>query len=373
MKSRHYKKELLAYIDNEVDEHRRAEIARHLDDCEMCHDRHSELLKTASLASLLPKKNAPDHVWDLIDHRLRGDSPQGNTQTRYWPRIAVATAMASFILAIGVWFAVLTLQDRVDPVTTESRVTWRVEKIAGVPNIKGSSDNQRIAVGEILETNGASRALIKVADIGSVEIEPDSRVSFIGSTSREHRLSLERGGLYARISAPPRLFVVDTPSATAVDLGCEYKLDVDANGNSILEVKSGYVALEDGGPGAFVQAGAMCLTRKDKGIGMPFAVSASNEFRSAVIRFDFESEGSAAVDEILRLARRDDAITVWHLLSRVPEESRLKVVDALVRLVPMPAGVDLQGIQRLDNEMMLQWRYAVEEVLFYKYELRREP
>jgi hypothetical protein len=56
-------------------------------------------------------------------------------------------------------------------------------------------------------------------------------------------LSLERGALHARIAAPPRLFIVDTPSAMAVDLGCEYKLDVDAAGNSRLHVTSGFVAL----------------------------------------------------------------------------------------------------------------------------------
>ena len=50
----------------------------------------------------------------------------------------------------------------------------------------------------------------------------------------------------ARVVAPPRVLVVETPAADAVDLGCAYALEVEADGSTRLSVTSGQVALEAG-------------------------------------------------------------------------------------------------------------------------------
>src|SRR5262249_26007647 len=105
----------------------------------------------------------------------------------------------------------------------------------------------KLTVGEVLETDANSRARVQVADIGNVEIAPNSRIKLVNTKSTEHRLALEKGELKAKILAPPRLFIVDTPSAVAVDLVWEYTLEVDREGNGKLHVTMGFVALERGG------------------------------------------------------------------------------------------------------------------------------
>ena len=55
------------------------------------------------------------------------------------------------------------------------------------------------------------------------------------SAASNHGLALARGEIRAKISAPPRLFFVDTPSGTAVDLGCEYTLQTDEDGTGMLQ------------------------------------------------------------------------------------------------------------------------------------------
>ena len=157
-----------------------------------------------------------------------------------------------------------------------NRPSWNVETISGAPKAGDETiaENGKLSVGEFLETDANSKARVQVADIGQVEIQPNSRVKFGKTSATEHRLSLERGTLQAKILAPPRLFIVDTPSAVAVDLGCEYTLEVDAEGNSKLHVTSGYVALETGGRESIVPAGAICYTRKGKGLGTPFSEDA---------------------------------------------------------------------------------------------------
>jgi FecR protein len=236
---------------------------------------------------------------------------------------------------------------------------FSVETIAGSPKV-GSSSGSKLAVGEYLETDADSRARIEVADIGKVEIAPNSRVKLVGTNEKQHRLSLERGGLHAKIAAPPRLFIVDTPSAAAVDLGCEYILEVDKAGNSKLTVTSGFVALERGGRESIVPGGASCLTMKGKGLGTPFSSVVKPEFERALRSFDFGNGGSRAVKEMVDRAEYYDMLTLWHLLSRVTSTDRAAVYDALAKFVTPPEGVTREGILSLNHAMLEHWRTSVE-------------
>lgn len=244
--------------------------------------------------------------------------------------------------------------------------SWNVETLAGTPTAgnQAISENGKLAVGEFLETDANSRARVLVSNIGQVEVAPNSRVQLIKTQSTEHRLSLERGLMKAKILAPPRLFIVDTPSAVAVDLGCEYTLEVDKAGNSKLHVTAGFVALERGGRESIVPAGAICFTRRGKGLGTPFSDDASIEFQAAVQKFDFESGGSPALQTIIKEAGLYDSLTLWHLLGRVPKNEREKVFDALANYVKPPPSVTREGILRLDKKMLGGWWKEIENVWF---------
>src|SRR5262249_7008261 len=73
--------------------------------------------------------------------------------------------------------------------------------------------------GQMLRT-GATAVRLESEAVGRVDVAPNSQLRAIGGK----RLELVRGGLDAYIWAPAREFVVDTPSARAVDLGCRYTL-----------------------------------------------------------------------------------------------------------------------------------------------------
>lgn len=243
---------------------------------------------------------------------------------------------------------------------------WNVETLAGTPKAGSQTILQKgkLAVGEFLETDASSRAKIQVANIGKVEIAPNSRVQLVKTQAKEHRLSLERGAMHAKILAPPRLFIVDTPSAVAVDLGCEYTLEVDPAGNSKLHVTAGFVALERDGRESIVPAGAICFTQRGKGLGTPFSADAAAEFQKAVHQFDFENGGSRALQTIIKEADFYDALTLWHLLSRAPERERAKVFDALANYVKPPPSVTREGALRLNKKMLKLWWTEIENLWF---------
>ena len=242
--------------------------------------------------------------------------------------------------------------------------SWEVETLAGMPKIGNSFESEKLAIGETLETDANSRARVQVADIGNVEVAPNSRVKLVNTKSTEHRLALEKGALKAKILAPPRLFIVDTPSAVAVDLGCEYTLEVDQAGNAKLHVTSGFVALENGKFESIVPAGALALTKKGKGVGTPFSEDASAKLQSALYKFDFENGGRAALKTIIDESGLYDSITLWHLLPRVERAARGPLFDALEAQVKPPKNVTRDGILRLDKKMLDAWWKEIEIVWF---------
>ncbi len=267
------------------------------------------------------------------------------------PALAALAAAAAFaVLLAGGWL----LLER-------SRPAWEVAKLEGAPRIGSTliGEAGRLGVGQWLETDGASRARIRVGLIGQVEVEPNSRLRLVAARRTDHRLALDRGAIHARIWAPPRLFFVETPSALAVDLGCRYTLKVDDAGAGLLRVMTGWVSLEHKGRVSFVPAGAMCATRKGFGPGTPYLADAPEAIRAALARLDFErlspEARAAALGVVLAEARKDDALTLWHLLSRTEGQERSRVYDRLAALAPPPPGVTRDGVLRGDQGMLDQW------------------
>jgi len=243
---------------------------------------------------------------------------------------------------------------------------WAVVSVSGRPEAGGAvvSGTGRLAAGEWLETDAHDTASVAVADIGRLDVEPDTRLRVVESSRGRHRVEMPRGTVHALIWAPPGEFVVDTPATTAVDLGCAYTLHVDPSGAGVIDVETGWVGFTFHGREAFIPAGARCLTRPRVGPGTPFYADMDEQSRHALEVLDFgdgsPASRSNALATVLRSARREDAITLWHLLPRVPIADRDAVFDRLARLVPPPAGVTREGIREGDTAMRDRWWDALD-------------
>ena len=241
---------------------------------------------------------------------------------------------------------------------------WEIARIAGAPRVgwhslNGNSETGKLKVGQTLVTDNSSRASISLDETGQIEVDPASRLRVVSSGPNRKRLSLERGTIHATIWAPPGEFVVDTPSAVAVDLGCVYTLHVDDSGAGLLRTTMGWVGFKLNGHESFIPAGAVCATRPKIGPGTPYFEDASVSFRDALTKFDFAKitpeERSALLSILLVDARSQDALTLWHVLSRVSDAERLRVYDRLASLAPPPEDVTREGILHLDQKMMDSW------------------
>ncbi len=283
----------------------------------------------------LPLAKAPDSIWTSIEASL--DAPMAGRR----PAPLRAWGMAAgVVLAIGVWWAL-----------RPPKAAWEVERVDGQ-----LTEHGKIEVGEWLQTGASSRARITLSDIGTIEVAPNTRVRMVASRPGEQRLKLARGEISASVSAPPRLFFVDTPASTAVDLGCAYTMKADEDGNGLLRVTLGWVSLEWEKREALVPAGASCRTRPKVGPGTPYFDDASQALEDALGSFDFGGGGEHALDTVLAEARVRDTLTLWHLLSRVEGAERQRVYNRMVELVPLPKGVTPDRALQLDPETLKLWR-----------------
>lgn len=225
--------------------------------------------------------------------------------------------------------------------------SWQVAREGARP--------KHLSVGEMLETGAAGGATLTIAGIGVLEVAPNSRLRLLRPRRNEHRMALEVGTIHARIWAPPRSFVVDTPSAVAVDLGCSYTLSVAPDGAGLVQVNTGWVSFARDGRESFIPAGAACQTRPGLGPGTPYREQAAPAFRHALQEFDFGQGGGGALENVLSQAAPEDAFTLWHLLTRGKPAEKERVYTALAALVPAPPGVTRDGILRGDREMLDAW------------------
>ena len=376
MEEKHCKEKISAFLHHELssDEHRA--VGEHILHCHECREEHDEIKFGAELAEGFSQSDAPNSVWRNIEGALdesRSAPKLLKTGLLHWRKFSLGFVSIATVLCLTVGFYLyLSNADNVGSAAEkkgkgleQSTAAWNVKSITGTSKITDSSSDDILSVGSSLETDANSSAKIDVANIGQVEVAPNSLVKLVNSTKSEHRLSLERGRLSARIYAPPRLFVVDTPSAVAVDLGCAYDIDVDEEGNSKLHVTSGYVALEREGRESIVPAGAICFTKRGKGLGTPFAESASKEFRIELERFDFRNGGNESLEKIIQLAKARDTLSLWHLISRVSKTSRGKVLGKTLSFAKLPEGVTRSGILRLDKNMLEKLKDELEN-LWYK-------
>jgi hypothetical protein len=234
---------------------------------------------------------------------------------------------------------------------TQHSARWEVARTNGV-----ESRTATIGAGEWLQTDASSRAEIRVGAIGTVEVGPDTRLRILATRPDEQRLSLEHGEINATISAPPKIFFVETRSATAVDLGCAYKMKVDEAGNGMLNVTMGWVSFEWEHRESMVPAGASCRTRSHAGPGTPFFDDAPENLKAALEDFDFSGGGESALRTILAVARPRDTLTLWHLLSRVEAPLRPLVYDRMVALAPPPNSASREKLLALDPTALKSWK-----------------
>ncbi|MEO8512282.1 MAG: zf-HC2 domain-containing protein [Ignavibacteria bacterium] len=229
---------------------------------------------------------------------------------------------------------------------------WMVTSLKGSPLINNlvMKAIDSLGVGGYVTTDDSSKAELYVAGLGSVIIEPNSRVKLTKSVEGEHRIQLDYGAIDANINAKPRTFFVDAPTVTAVDLGCSYKFSVDKGGDGLLYVRTGKVSLESAsGRESVVPEGKFCVTKQDIGPGTPFREDSSPQLKKALMEFDFGNCGGQCIKTILNNSKKTDAVTLVNMMPRVEEQYRVEVYNKVANYCPPPKHTPKDSIPKFNN------------------------
>jgi hypothetical protein len=346
MFNRHIERSLTRYCDGELDAGEKRRVDAHLASCAQCRAALDEIQFSARLVRQLSAVSAPPSVWRGIDAAMAESRSGGSafggtrpTESLFARRLRLAAAFALIAIVSG------------------SAYWWTREATPRpweVADTKGGA--RRMAAGEWVETTEESKARIIVGTLGTVDVEPGTRVQLGKVRDSEYRLALAHGTISAQINAPPRLFIVDTPASAVVDLGCAYTVTVGKDGAGELRMTTGWASLEFKGRESLVPAGAICRTKPGAGPGTPYFDDAPAALKSAVDDFDTGTDAGRALDVILNEARIRDTLTLWHLLSRVSAADRVRVFERIAAFVPPPAPLSRDQILALDADALRKWR-----------------
>lgn len=368
------------YIDGEISASDKEALEKHLSMCTSCKRDLEETLNLSKNVSSLSKEMAPSpDIWNRIEHRIspqekRADKRPHNIfsinqkpklhktkyeQSSYKGRIlkySVITLVAAMIL-----IAILPsfFRERGHQSTGFSYPFWPVIQLKGLTTINSRIVNGRdsIKLGEWIETKDSGKAMLQIPGVGSIILEPNTKVKIVKTDTGEQRIGLEYGTINANISTKPGTFIVDSRSAEAIDLGCAYTYSIDTGGNGLIYVKSGMVEMDHDGRKSLVPAGKFCITKSGFGPGTPYRENTSPELKDALMKYDFGNGGHESVNTILKHATKGDAITLLNLLPKVDEENRSKVYERVSHFVPPPKEYKYQydSIPKMEYKDLHEW------------------
>lgn len=385
------------YLDGMIAQEDKKKMEEHLAGCQACRSYIESTVILVEKAAILSRNSGDDllpkdkqkELWDKIEAGINASLPQkdphiynmngledeyitvskkpGNKNNKIninggtWGslRYYASGIAAVLILAFVIYGINQFMKSRnsdslglTDNIVEVGGPKWMVTSIKGSPLINNMVMKaiDSLGIGGYVTTDDSSKAELYVAGLGSVIIEPNSKVKLVKSTEGEHRIQLDYGSIDANIFAKPRTFFVEAGSVTAVDLGCSYKYSVDKAGDGLLYVRSGKVALESaGGRESIVPEGKFCVTKQEFGPGTPFREDSSPLLKKALMEFDFGSCGSECVNVIIKNAKKTDAVTLVNIMPRVNDEERTRVYDKVALFYPAPKNIPTDSIPKLKN------------------------
>jgi len=276
-----------------------------------------------------------------------------------WRGWALSTGLATSVVAIVLW---MLFSPHLQP------GIWEARKATGSPELAGKVfTGGRIEPGAWLATNSNSSLRLRTT-IGELDVQPGTELGLVESRAQRQRFVMHYGTIHARISALPGVFVVDTPAARAIDLGCEYTLKVDRDGTGELAVSAGWVQLQHSWRQSLVPAGTKAKIAADGTLTPAFFPDSTPAFQQAVVKFSFEKSldpemRKRTFETILHEARKRDSFTLLNFFSRTEGEERVQLFDRLNEFVPAPAGITRETVRNWQMISTDAWWPVVEKAL----------
>ncbi|PCJ55278.1 MAG: hypothetical protein COA70_03320 [Planctomycetota bacterium] len=160
-----------------------------------------------------------------------------------WRSLTGIVAAASLLVVGMLWLVQFT---------TQPSSPFRWNDLAGVIQVQeGWMVGASLDFDTLIETNAEDEIELSIADVGEVRLGPNGRLRIKPPLDAfgdgRFRLELLQGEMEVWVIAPARAFLVETPWFEVWDLGCQYRIEIDAIGNGEISVQLGAVQFVGGG------------------------------------------------------------------------------------------------------------------------------
>src|SRR5262249_15303854 len=141
-----------------------------LAECEMCRKALEEIRFGNRLASTLRQVEAPESIWNEIHFasKMRNEAKQNRPNRLF----AFGCAFASVVI-FGFF-----LRSHTPSTSPKDLPSWEVASVRGTPRIgrQQLTGTGRLRPGESLQTDAQSEAEVRIADVGQLDLDPNSRI-----------------------------------------------------------------------------------------------------------------------------------------------------------------------------------------------------
>jgi hypothetical protein len=388
--------------DGEISDSNRLELSTHMKDCLECSIVYEQTLMLKEKIKKIPSEVKPSQsVWNRINEKITEDNIEvkqvgGNFFTivntakdtvvvpqddepkkgKSYFKYIIAACVVVFLGLVSIPFIYRASTDNPD---ATAFAYWHVTKVKGTPVIndgaKSIASFDSLKAGDWIETDDSSKAIITIAGLGQITVEPKSRVKILNSEKGEHKVLLEYGTINTDFSQKSEKFSIETKNSVAWDnnpKGTAYTFSVDNKGDGMILVKNGSVLLESRGKESVVPAGKVCLVQASVGPGTPFSVNASAEFRNALYTYDFAPNGQNTIYNVINTANNSDMISLINLIPRVNDDVKEQIYSKVSGVVAPPTYIMKDSLRYFDCEKLGEWIEKCQEQVWQNMEKNLE-
>ncbi|OGU70912.1 MAG: hypothetical protein A2V93_03585 [Ignavibacteria bacterium RBG_16_34_14] len=239
---------------------------------------------------------------------------------------------------------------------------WEVVNLSGSPSIKENLKNIVVSKSSILEkddllyTDQNSKALIKIHDVGEIYVNPGSSIKRNGGDAQ---IVIISGDIDVVKKAGSESLPVGVFSAIVEDYEAgSYSIKISNNKAGIYSTGAD-LTITSGEREVYLIPQYMCEINQNGEVGIPYSLSASEEFINAVNDLSLQ-ENNERLNRILLLSDKKDALTLFNILTMVGKSSRDIVINKLHSLVRLPKDVNPHQVANLDKGELKKWLKAIE-------------
>jgi hypothetical protein len=238
---------------------------------------------------------------------------------------------------------------------------WDIKNISGVLLINGNNITGNVLnQGEILATEDSSSATVLIPKVGALELGSSSVVQLTKAKDGANQVRINRGIISIINSNEMPELIVESGNLNIIDRGGEFTVYANDYNDAIIFVKYGFVEIEFNGETFYVDENYSCRIKSGFRPGIPFHKNASDTLKAAIEEFDYKNGGENSVEKIISAAKEYDVLTLLALIPQVKQLQRQIIFQEISNRFPPPENVTRAGILRLEKEMLYRWWVEIE-------------